>query len=834
MRQTPLHTTETSIFARPLESLTLLCCQFPGTVLVLSVLLAAVSLYWTSQALGLKMSRLDLINPNSGFNQLWLDYVDEFGDNNEVIVVVEGKENSDVIVVLELLTEKIDHYSELYQDILHGVDLSTVHRKGLHYIPVEDLEKIQQFVAQTLASLDPRNGQPSPPMTMPMPSPMAMPNNSLDGVANLLTTLSQSSIGEGNMNYFLFPTKDGVIGFVLLRLINIDKTQFSQGAEAIETLRNIIGETRNEFPSLSIGLTGMPILEYDEMAMSNAAMLTATILAFLGVCIVFVAGFGTLRYPFLAVLALLFAFAWTMGYITLAVGHLNILSVAFGAMLIGLGTDFSVHYLGKYLDLRKSGDNVTESLCQAAYLVGPGILTGALTTAAAFYAASFTEFTGVAELGIIVGGGILFCVIATFTLLPALIVLTTPASGNHALFGSLIDIRGAIAPVQRFPTMTLVLFALGFLLLLPGIPKVWYDHNLLNLQPKGLESVELERRLLEMDIEDGGKNVWFALSIAENKEELLKRKTLFEQKYPELKTEEIVSFFPEADPVRVGIIQSLANMLANLPEQLPPGMAHPQSNELLRRLQSLRGMAIPEPPSIHDLPESLVSRFVGRHGKHLMRIYSTANIWDMDEMKKFVESVRDIDPDATGSPLQTYESSLQMQRGFVTAAFYALAAVFLITWADFRSLIASFAALLPMFLGFAMMFGIIGLLDLPLNPANMIVLPLVVGISIDHGVHIIHDFRNRRYKRYVISSSIAAAILITTLTTFVGFGSMMTASHQGLQSLGRVFVIGAACCLLTSIVVLPALLALITQGEKDELVERPFSEQQRKRLVRRS
>ena len=768
------------------------------------------------------MSRLDLINPNSGFNQLWLDYIEEFGDDNEVIVVVEGEDNSEIVAVLELLAEKIAEYPELYQGILHGVDLSAIQRKGLHYVPLDDLQTIHRFVAQSLAMFDPRNQQS-----------MLVGSMETDNVADLLTTLALSDLDGENINYFLFPTKEGVIGLVLLRLINLDKTQFSQGAEAIGTLRNIVKETRDEYPTLQIGLTGMPILEYDEMAMSNEAMLKATLLALAGVCVVFMAAFGSLRHPLLALLALIIAFAWTMGYLTLAIGHLNILSIAFGAMLIGLGTDFSVHYLGKYLDLRKNGWDVTESLCQSAELVGPGILTGALTTSAAFYAASFAEFTGVAELGIIVGGGILFCVTTTFTVLPALIILITPTTpGKNAPSGSLLDIRATLAPVFVFPKITLFLFALGFCYLLFGIPNVRYDHNLLNLQPKGLESVELEQRLLSMEVEQGGKNVWFALSIADSREKLLERKKRFAQKYPELTTEEIVSFFPEADPERVRIIQSLANMLVNLPPQLSP-MADPQVAELLPRLHTLKAMAIPESPTVADLPESLVSRFVGRHGKHLMRIYTTANIWDMDEMKKFVEAVRDIDPDATGSPLQTYESSLQMQQGFITAAYYALAVVLILTWIDFRSLTVSFAALLPMFLGFAMMFGVIGLLDLPLNPANMIVLPLVVGISIDHGLHIMHDFRNRKYKRYTISSSTATAILITTLTTFVGFGSMMIASHQGLQSLGRVFVIGAGCCLITSIVVLPAILTLWTRGEKDEPIPRPPSDAKPKRLIRR-
>ena len=829
MEQNPSHhTTETSIFARPLWSLTLLCCRFPGTVLVLSVLIAAFSLYWTYGHLGLKMSRLDLINPNSGFNQLWLDYIDEFGDENEVIVVVEGEEDGEVKAALELLAEKIAEHPELYQGILHGIDLSAIHRKGLHYVPIEDLQTVQQFVVQSLALFDPRNQQ----VMSPMPTGSM---DKMDNVAQLLTSLSQSHTGEDGVNHFYFPTKEGIIGFVLLRLVNLDKTQFSQGEEAIGTLRNIVGEVRAGYPLLEIGLTGMPILEYDEMAMSNEAMTRATLLALFGVCIVFMAGFGSLRHPLLAMIALLIAFAWTMGYITLAVGHLNILSIAFGAMLIGLGTDFSVHYLGKYLDLRKGGWDVTESLCQSAELVGPGILTGALTTSAAFYAASFAEFTGVAELGTIVGGGILFCVITTFVILPALITLITPTTpGKNAPSGSLMDIHSAIAPVFVFPKITLFLFALGFSYLIFGLPNVRYDHNLLNLQPKGLESVELEERLLSMDVEHGGKNVWFALSIADTKEELLERKKRFEQRYPELKIEEIVSIFPDADSERIRIIQSLTDLLADLPNQLSP-MMPPEMTELLRRLHSLKAMAIPEPPTVEDLPESLVSRFVGKHGKHLMRIYTTAYIWDMDEMKKFVESVRDIDPDATGSPLQTYESSLQMQQGFISAAYYALAAVLILTWVDFRSIAASLAALLPMFLGFVMLFGTIGLLDLPLNPANMIVLPLVVGISIDHGVHIVHDFRNRRNKRYTTSSSTATAILITTLTTFVGFGSMMIASHQGLQSLGRVFVIGAACCLVTSIIVLPAILCLWTRHEPDVPIQRSAvdSEPKHKRLIRR-
>ncbi|MDR0522673.1 MAG: MMPL family transporter [Planctomycetaceae bacterium] len=846
----PRHTAETSIFARPLWSLTLLCCRFPAAVLCLSLLTAAASVYYSAGHLGLKMSRLDLINPHSSFNQLWLDYIDEFGDSNEVIIVAEGKDNAEVIPVLKTLAEKIEQFPRHYQGVLRGIDLSAIHRKGLHYVPLNDLKKIEKFAAGAAQMLNGRSNRGQIPAAPP----------DIDDVSNLLTTLAQSHT-EGDINYFVFPVKNSrqppansVIGFVLLRLINIDKTQFSQGTEAIDQLRRIVTDVQRErqkdCPDLKIGLTGMPILESDEMSLSNDAMMKATVLALIGVGAVFMAGFGSLRHPLLALAALMIAFAWTMGYISLAVGHLNILSIAFGAMLIGLGTDFSVHYLARYLDLRRNAaHSPVEALCQTAELVGPGILTGAFTTSAAFYAASFAEFTGVAELGTIAGGGILFCAVTTFTVFPALIVLITPGSRKDAAAvpfsakapsGQLIDICPALQPAFVFPKMTLFLFAVCFVALLPGIPKVWYDHNLLHLQPVGLESVELEQRLLSLDVDKGGKNVWFALSIADTKEELLERKKQFSEKYPDLTVEEIVSFFPEAEPERIAVIKNIAEMLQGIPAAGPiAGAGNVQTPAaLLPRLQTLKAMAVIDPPSEKDLPLPLVERFIGKRGKHLMRIYTKANIWDMDEMEKFVRAVRDIDPQATGSPLQTYESSKQMRQGFISAAFYAFGAVVLFIFVDFRSITATAASLLPMVLGFAMMFGVLGWLDLALNPANMIVLPLILGIGIDHGVHLIHDFRSRREQRYKISSSTAAAILITSLTTIIGFGSMMIASHRGLQSLGRVLVIGVTCCLITSILVLPVILTLWTGRDKDEPISRKLPEEGQhretaKRLKRR-
>jgi predicted RND superfamily exporter protein len=163
-----------------------------------------------------------------------------------------------------------------------------------------------------------------------------------------------------------------------------------------------------------------------------------------------------------------------------------------------------------------------------------------------------------------------------------------------------------------------------------------------------------------------------------------------------------------------------------------------------------------------------------------------------------------------------------MQHSYIVAAGYALLAVSFVLLLDFQSFRCMFLALTPVGLGLIQLFGIMGWLNVPLNPANMIVLPLILGIGIDDGVHVVHDYR-RQQGRYKLSASTATAVLITSLTTMMGFGSLMLAGHRGLQSLGRVLTIGVCCCLFTSIVLLPALLAWFTRhrpnAESSEPVE---------------
>ncbi len=667
-------------------------------------------------------------------------------------------------------------------------------------------------------------------------------------------------LSEMNSEYLL--AKEGQLGFVLLRLALSKEASFTAGDEATSALRKLIAEIQAKHPTTKIGLTGLPIMEADEMHASQWSMFWSSLVSMVGVGLLFIAGFGGLRHALLANLILLVGMAWAFGYVTLTVGHLNILSVSFTVTMIGIGIDYGIYYVARYLQLRGENRDCLPSLLETSRGAGPAITTGAITTAVAFFTAGLTNFTGVAELGIIAGGGILLCAVAELTLLPAAIALMD-RSGWGVRMPSPLPIHKWVMPFIKLPRLTLLVTTVATVAMSFGLTRLWYDNNLLNMQAVGLESVELERRLLS----ECNQSVWYALSIANSREELLARKAKFNALPTVERTEEIVSLMPVDGELKQPIIRRINEHLDKLPERPQPiKVNHPEqlgemlgqlqallahtgradksvqqlerirqllrampleqcyklidqfqtqmAGELLSRLHVLGQVANPEPPQLSDLPASLVSRFVGKHNSHLLKIYGKGNIWDTEALTQFVADVRSVDPHVTGNPLQAHEASNEMKGSYQEAAIYSLLVIIAVLVLDFRSLTASLIAAFPLGMGVLQTFGLLGLLNIPLNPANLIALPLILGIGVDYGVHIVHEFRECKGP-YRMSPGTAVAVLIDALTTIVGFGSLMIASHQGLQSLGRVLTIAVTCCLFSSLVMLPALLSWMTRNRPE-------------------
>jgi hopanoid biosynthesis associated RND transporter like protein HpnN len=875
---------------KPLLGLTRLVMRFPITTLVLGGLVALGALVYSNYRLGFHTNRLDLVNPKSEFNRLWLDYVREFGDEDDVVIVVEGSSPQKVVAARDEIAAAVSREKRYFYSVLSEIDAATLEAKGLYYLPLEALEEIEDFVDQAepivrnrWASLN--VGAMAGEMLQAMQQAGAR-GDTIPPEVQARTMKFLESLAAGLQGRYQSPWPEmkpppadpeeiesarmlangGRMAFVLFNMVREDTgSDFVRDSKPIDVLRRLIAQAQARHPQTKIGLTGLPVIEHDEKVSSQNSMAEISLVSLLGVSLLFVAGFGGWRHPLLAVASLTIGTAWSMGYITLVIGHLNILSSAFAVILIGQGIDFSMYYVAQYLMLRRTMPSSRDALVRTVASVGPGVATGAITTAVAFFMAGLTEFTGVAELGVIAGGGILLCWIAGLTMLPAMIYLVdTKWPSKHVPVP--VDVRSWLEPLFSRPRLLLAVTSVGTILLAFGLNRLWYDHNLLHLQARGLESVDLEQKLLAQT----GQNASFALSVAENAEDALARKARFLQLPSVKRVETVASRFPEDVDRKRPIVQRIAGRLERLPDRVPQipvsmptelgrmaAMAGPlgdnpragpleralgdvaqqlqgldpeqcyarlaefqqrAAEEILARLHSLQAVANPEPPELTDLPQSLVNRFVSRNGRHLLQIYSKDDIWDMSAMKQFVADVRSVDPRATGNPLQVYEASLQMKRSYEQAALYAMAIILPVVFLDFLSIRNTILALLPLGLGILNLFALMGVLNIPLNPANMIVLPLILGIGIDAGVHVVHDFRAQR-GRYRINASTASAVVVNTATNMAGFGSMMIASHRGLQSLGRVLTLGLATCLFTSLIMLPALLTLLSRNRREEAEE---------------
>jgi len=883
-----------SLLGRGLVAWTQLCLRAPWAIVLAAVVSAVAAGYWTSQSLGYKVSRVDLLDPKSDYNKLWLDYMREFGEDDDAVVVVEGPDRGQVVRVLEEVSREIADDGTLFRSVLHEVDLSKIRAKGLHYLTATDLADIDRFIEQTKPIIDGGwahlrvtsmvgglagrmvageatqrsqggGGLEEPPLVALeryaeslLAALEAGRRNAAEEPAAHVSPWPRSpesltTLGDLSSQHLL--AKEGRLGFVLLRLAKAEGG-FAGASAATDELRRIIRTVGDRHADVEIGLTGLPVMEDDEMRTSQQSMVWASGLSLAAVAVVIIAGFGGVRHALMANAVLVVGMAWAFAWATASVGHLNILSVTFTVTMIGVGIDYGTYYIGRYLEMRRRGLECAAALLETSASVGPGILTGAITTSVAFFAAALTSFVGVAELGMIAGGGILLCCAAELLVLPAVVAIVDRGPWGDRL-PTPVPVHEWLAPVARHPRFVALAGMALTMAVVSGFHDLGYDHNLLNMQADGLESVAVEKKLLE----ECDQSVWYALSIADSREELLARKERLTQLPTVERVDEIASLLPVDEDLKRPVIERIRGQLAGLPERPPeipidrldglgetlawaqgeaakrPGglrtawhlersremlrrmgpeecfralavFQQQSAGELLTRLHALSSVADPEPPALADLPPSLVDRFVGQSGRHLLKIYGCGDIWNFASLERFVKEVRSVDPKATGNPLQAYEASLEMKRSYEQAGLSALVVILVVLWLDFRSITHSLLAALPLALGMAQTLGLMGLLGIDLNPANLIGIPLILGIAVDYGVHIVHDSLERPGP-YKISASTANSVLVDALTTILGFGALMVASHRGLESLGRVLTLGVTTCTLTSLVFLPAVLRLV-------------------------
>jgi hypothetical protein len=237
--------------------------------------------------------------------------------------------------------------------------------------------------------------------------------------------------------------------------------------------------------------------------------------------------------------------------------------------------------------------------------------------------------------------------------------------------------------------------------------------------------------------------------------------------------------------------------------------------DLADKLAILQRNLQAQPVTIQDLPPELRARYVGKTGKFRLFVFPREDVWEPQPLARFVRDLQTVDADALGAPVTNFEYMETIKEGYSKASVYAMSGIVFLTFLMFRGALSTLLALVPLLVGSVWTLGMMVLFGVQFNMANLLFLPLIIGIGIDNGVHIVHSFRaTGKYEgeSVPLARSTAKAITLAALTTIVGFGSLMISSHRGIHSLGLLVALGVGSVLIASLTTLPSLLAILSSA----------------------
>jgi uncharacterized protein len=662
---------------------------------------------------------------------------------------------------------------------------------------------------------------------------------------------------EGGKKYLLMfvgPTKNG--------------ESFDQGQESLQELRRLIKEVGTKFPDIQAGVTGQEALNNDEMTTAMGDMTRATWLSLVGISVLMVVFLCGLRRPMIELAALAVGMCWTVGWTTFFIGHLNILSVVFAPLLCGLGVDYGIHWFARFEEQERGAALDHRAVIQwVNHRSGPGILLAGVSSALSFLPLILTGFRGLVELGLITGFGILFILLADFTVLPALSIFMAGCCTRKPIFGRSRADRDMVKLKPRGAHVILGITALLCALSVWGATRVDFDLNPLRLQTASAESVVWEKKL----IEHSQRSLLSAAVFASSAEEAVSKSRTLKALPSVVDVENVFSIMPQHQEEKIPLLRSLLEvipkirtttlethpsdlmalqeLLARIRFKMQEEQAAKQGadqalvdqmdqvrklsgeilqlaknrpeaetrfnqyrqrfhEDLLNTWDFLRAGAAANPMTIENLPNTLRDWFY-HDGQYLIRVYPKESIWEEGALTRFVTDLQRVDPKVVGDPISLYVFASAFKNACIKSSIYALIAIFLLLLVTFRSLFLALLAFVPLVVGTLWTLGIMGLAGVDFNLANSMFMPLVVGAGVEYGVIILHRWGEGRIVPGHLPFSTGKGVILAALTTTVGFGTLMLSHHRGIFSLGFVAWTGSICVLIAAIVLLPALLASV-------------------------
>ncbi len=617
---------------------------------------------------------------------------------------------------------------------------------------------------------------------------------------------------------------------------------------------------------VEVRITGNPALNYEEVLGLAWDLGLGGVVCFLFVAGVLTRALRSFKLVVAALATLLVGLVWSAATAAAVVGHLNLVSAAFGVLFIGLGVDFAIHLGMAYAARIREGLGHDRALVEAGSSVGGSLLVCTLTTAIGFFVFAPTDYLGVAELGLIAGYGMFIIFFLTLTLFPALLSRWLRVENADEIAGELHLRSTWWRFSETHPGGVLAVALVLFVGSLSLLPRARFDLNVIEMRDATTESVQTFNDLLA---QSGAMSPWFVNSVAPDLAgaEALAREmesldsvasTLTISDYvPDEQDEKIeiltdLGYLMDVPPLAGGaplqadlesqiaalrdlhaflgadwidgdsrselvgsvrvLREKLEVFLLRLQAEENPRLALEKLDELLLsglpdQVARLKTAIETEAIRGEDLPGDLVSRMIASDGQVRVQTFPRHDLGNEAAFVRFTEEVQSVDPLAAGVAINLVGFGRATRSSFEQALLSAIAIITALLFALWRRVGPVLLVLSPLALSSLMTVAAMVLLDIPFNFGNIIVIPLLLGIGVDSGIHLVHRAQQSGGRAAdLMDSTTARAVFYSALTTTVSFGTLAFSSHRGMASLGVVLSIGMVATVIGNLIVLPALL----------------------------
>jgi uncharacterized protein len=637
--------------------------------------------------------------------------------------------------------------------------------------------------------------------------------------------------------------------FIEIRPV-LDFTALMPGKAATDAIRSAAAELQQY--GARVRLTGPVAIADEEYAtLQEGAFVntTLTIVAVLAILWFALRSFGIILAVFIS---LLVGLSITAAIGLALVGALNLISVAFAVLFIGLGVDFGIQFSVRYRAERHELDDLHQALLRTAQYAGAPLTLAAAATAAGFLSFLPTDYKGLSELGLLAGLGMIIAFLTSITVIPALLMLLRPPGEPEEMGFKFLAPLDRAMERQRIP----IIVCTG-LVVAAGLPLLYwlqFDFNPLNLRSPKVESVATFLEL-RSDPAIGASSIYVLVP----NEEAVKAAAEKLSKLPEVSSVKTVeSFIPTDQQPKLAAIRQLATVLEPAlrpdPNKKPPtdadnvaalkaavgslkqaastqtGRGGAAANRLaddltklvdgdealrarataamipplLTAFDELRGYLQAEPVTLQTLPPDITQRWVTKDGQYKVEILPKGDPTDNETLRRFARAVQEVEPNATGGPIAILESGRTVIHAFFEAGFWALGSIIILLWVVLRRFGDVLLTIIPLLMAGIVTMELMVLFGMKLNFANIIALPLLLGVGVAFKIYYIMAWRAGQTD--LLQSSLTRAVMFSACTTATAFGSLWLSSHPGTSSMGKLMALALVTTMAAAVLFQPLLM----------------------------